>query len=123
MIQAGTRLKVADNSGAKEVECIKVLGATKKRYARIGEIITVAVKVAAPHMPIKKGDVAQAVIVRVAKEIRRKDGSYLRFDDNACVIIDKNKHEPKATRVFGPIAREVRKAGFLKIASLAPEVL
>jgi len=123
MIQSNTMLKVADNSGAKKVMCIKVLGATKKRYARIGEIITVAVKEAEPHGSIKKGDVAHAVIVRVAKEIRRKDGSYLRFSENACVIINKEKKEPKATRVFGPIAREVRRAGFLKIASLAPEVL
>jgi len=119
----GTRLKVADNSGAKRVQCIKVLGATKKRYARIAEIITVAVKEAAPHMTIKKGDVAHAVIVRVSKEIRRSDGTYIRFSENACVIIDKNKKEPKASRVFGPIAREVRKAGYQKIASLAPEVL
>ncbi|NTW22813.1 50S ribosomal protein L14 [Candidatus Falkowbacteria bacterium] len=123
MIQMGTRLLVADNSGAKRVQCIKVLGATKKRYARIAEIITVAVKEAAPHMSIKKGDVAHAVIVRVKKEIRRNDGTYIRFSENACVIIDKNKKEPKATRVFGPIAREVRKAGYQKIASLAPEVL
>lgn len=123
MIQVQTILKVADNSGAKKVQCIKVLGATKKRYARIGEIITVAVKEAEPHMPIKKGDVAHAVIVRVAKEIRRKDGSYLRFSENACVIINKEKKEPKGSRVFGPIAREVRRAGFAKIASLAPEVL
>lgn len=123
MIQPQTRLLVADNSGAKEVMCIKVLGATKKRYARIGDIITVAVKSATPHASIKKGDVAHAVIVRVKKEIGRKDGTYLRFSENACVIIDKVKKEPKASRVFGPIAREVRKAGFAKIASLAPEVL
>lgn len=123
MIQSNTILKVADNSGAKKVMCIKVLGATKKRYARIGEIITVAVKEAEPHGNIKKGDVAHAVIVRVKKEIRRKDGSYLRFSENACVIINKEKKEPKGSRVFGPIAREVRRAGFLKIASLAPEVL
>lgn len=123
MIQPLSMLQVADNSGAKRVMCIKVLGATKKRYARIGDIITVAIKEAAPHGSIKKGDVAHAVIVRVKKEIGRADGSYLRFSENACVIIDKNKKEPKATRVFGPIAREVRKAGFLKIASLAPEVL
>ena len=123
MIQPQTMLIVADNSGAKRVQCIKVLGATKKRYARIGDIITVAVKQAEPHGSIKKGDVAHAVIVRVKKEIGRKDGTYLRFSENACVIIDKNKKEPKASRVFGPIAREVRKAGFMKIASLAPEVL
>ncbi|KKQ60386.1 MAG: 50S ribosomal protein L14 [Parcubacteria group bacterium GW2011_GWE2_38_18] len=123
MIQVQTILKVADNSGAKKVMCIKVLGATKKRYARIGDIITVAVKEAEPHGAIKKGDVAHAVIVRVAKEIGRKDGTYIRFSENACVIINKEKKEPKGSRVFGPIAREVRRAGFPKIASLAPEVL
>lgn len=123
MIQVESRLKVADNSGAKKVLCIRVLGGYKKRYARVGEIITVAVKESTPHTAIKKGDVVHAVIVRTKKEIRRKDGSYLRFDDNACVIIDKNKKEPKCTRIFGPVAREVRRAGFFKIASLAPEVL
>jgi len=123
MIQVQTILKVADNSGAKSVLCIRVLGGYKKRYGTVGDIITVAVKEAAPHMSIKKGDVAHAVIVRTKKEIRRKDGSYLRFDENACVIIDKNKKEPKASRIFGPVAREIRKAGFIKIASLAPEVL
>jgi large subunit ribosomal protein L14 len=116
-------LKVADNAGAKRVQCIKVLGGYKKRYARIGEVITVAVKEAVPHAAIKKGDVLQAVIVRTKKEIRRKDGSYLRFDENACAIIEKGKKDPKGTRIFGPIAREVRRAGFFKIASLAPEVL
>ncbi|MFA4833908.1 MAG: 50S ribosomal protein L14 [Patescibacteria group bacterium] len=123
MIQVQTQLKVADNSGAKKVMCIKVLGGYKKRYAGVGEIITVAVKEATPHSAIKKGDVAKAVIIRTKKEIRRKDGTYLRFDDNACVIIDKDKKEPKGTRIFGPVAREVRRAGFFKIASLAPEVL
>ncbi|MCU0679224.1 MAG: 50S ribosomal protein L14 [Planctomycetes bacterium] len=123
MIQVQTKLKVADNSGAKVVQCIKVLGGYKKRYAGVGEIITVAVKEAVPHTPIKKGDVARAVIVRTKKEIRRPDGSYVRFDDNACVIVDKEKKEPRATRIFGPVAREVRRAGFFKIASLAPEVL
>ena len=123
MIQTQTNLKVADNSGARFVQCIKVLGGTKRRYAHIGDVIVVAVKEATPHSPIKKGDVVRAVIVRTAKEIRRKDGSYLRFDDNACVVIDKEKLEPKGTRVFGPIAREVRRKGFFKIASLAPEVL
>ncbi len=123
MIQVESRLKVADNSGAKTVECIKVLGGTRRRYAGVGDIITVAVKEAAPHTPIKKGDVVRAVIVRTKKEIRRKDGTYLRFDDNACVIIDKDKKDPRATRIFGPIAREVRRQGFMKIASLAPEVL
>lgn len=123
MIQVESKIKVADNSGAKVVLCIKVLGGYKRRYASIGDIITVAVKQAAPHAAIKKGDVAHAVIVRTKKEVRRKDGTYVRFDENACVIIDKNKKEPKATRVFGPIAREVRRKGFFKIASLAPEVL
>jgi len=123
MIQVESRLKVADNSGAKTVQCIRVLGGYKKRYTRIGEVFTAAVKEATPHMPIKKGDVVRAVLVRTKKEIRREDGSYLRFDENACVIIDKEKKEPKGTRIFGPIAREVRKAGFFKIASLAPEVL
>ncbi|MFH0892047.1 50S ribosomal protein L14 [Candidatus Falkowbacteria bacterium RIFOXYB2_FULL_47_14] len=123
MIQVQTYVKVADNSGARMVQCIKVLGGYKKRYARIGDIFTAAVKVATPHAPIKKGDVVRAVLVRTRKEIRRKDGSYIRFDENACVVIDKEKKEPKGTRIFGPIAREVRKAGFVKIASLAPEVL
>lgn len=123
MIQTESRLKVADNSGAKEVLCIRTLGGYRKRYAHVGDIIVASVKSSSPHMPIKKGDVVRAVIVRTKKEIRRKDGSYLRFDDNACVIIDKEKKEPKGTRVFGPIAREVRRAGFTKIASLAPEVL
>lgn len=116
-------IKVADNTGAKVVQCIKVLGGYRKRYATIGDVITVAVKEAAPHSPIKKGDVLSAVIVRTKKEIKRKDGTCLRFDENACVIIDKEKKEPKGTRIFGPVAREVRRAGFVKIASLAPEVL
>ena len=116
-------LKVADNAGAKKIMCIRVLGGYKKRYARVGEIITAAVKEATPHTAIKKGDVVQAVIVRTKKEIRRKDGTYLRFDENACVIVEKGKKDMRGTRVFGPIAREVRRAGFFKIASLAPEVL
>ena len=123
MIQVQTKLKVADNSGAKKVQCIKVLGSNQKRYTRIGEIFTAAVKEAVPHSPIKKGDVVWAVLVRTKKEIRRKDGTYVRFDENACVIVDKEKKEPKGTRVFGPIPREVRRAGFFKVASLAPEVL
>lgn len=123
MIQSESRIKIADNSGAKEVLCIRVLGGYRKRYARVGDIIVASVKSAAPHMPIKKGDIVRAVVVRTKKEIRRPDGSYLRFDDNAGVIIDKEKKEPKGSRVFGPIAREVRRAGFNKIASLAPEVL
>lgn len=124
MIQVQTYLKVADNSGAKEVQCIRVLGGFKRRYGHVGDIIVVAVKSAVPHAAVKKGDVAKAVIVRTRKEIRRPDGSYVRFDDNACVIInDLEKKEPKGTRIFGPVAREIRRAGFIKIASLAPEVL
>lgn len=117
-------LKVADNSGARTVQCIRVLGGTGRRYAGIGDIIVASVKTATPHTPVKKGDVIKAVIVRTKKEVRRPDGSYLRFDDNACVIInDVAKKDPKGTRIFGPVAREVRRAGFTKIASLAPEVL
>ena len=124
MIQVQTRLKVADNSGAKEVQCIRVLGGTRRRYAHIGDVIVVTVKSATPHAAVKKSDVIRAVVVRTRKEVRRVDGSYLRFDDNACVIInDIEKKEPKGTRIFGPVAREIRKAGFIKIASLAPEVL
>lgn len=124
MIQVQSIMKVADNSGAKDVMCIRVLGGYKKRYAHVGDIIIASVKSAAPHASIKKGDVIKAVIVRTKKEIRRADGSYLRFDDNACVVInDKEKKDPKGTRIFGPVAREIRHAGFIKIASLAPEVL
>jgi large subunit ribosomal protein L14 len=116
-------IKVADNTGAKKLQCIKVLGGFKKRYARVGEIITASVKEAIPHSAVKKGEVVRAVIVRTKKEIRRSDGSYVRFDDNAAVIIDKNTKEPKGTRIFGPVARELRAKGFTKIVSLAPEVL
>lgn len=123
MIQLRTYLTVADNSGAKEVSCIRVLGGYQKRYGHIGDIITVAIKEAQPHTQMKKGTVAHAVIVRTRKELRRKDGSYIRFDDNACVIIDKKSKEPKGTRIFGPIPREIKARGFNKIASLAPEVL
>lgn len=124
MIQVQTYLKVADNSGAKEIQCIRILGGYRHRYARVGDIIVAAVKSAAPHAAIKKGDVVKAVVVRTSKEIRRADGSYLRFSDNAGVVItDVDKKDPKGTRIFGPVAREVRKAGFVKIASLAPEVL
>ena len=124
MIQLRTMLNVADNSGAKEVQCIRVLGGFKRRYGGVGDIIVAAVKSASPHAAVKKGDVVKAVVVRTKKEIRRADGSYLRFDDNACVIIvDAEKKEPKGTRIFGPVAREIRRAGFVKIASLAPEVL
>lgn len=122
MIQEMTRLNVADNSGAKEVQCIKVLGGSKIRYAAVGDVIIVAVKVAEPKGKVKKGDVKKAVVVRQAKEIRRTDGSYIRFDDNAVVVID-DSYEPLGTRVFGPVARELRAKGFMKIVSLAPEVL
>jgi large subunit ribosomal protein L14 len=123
MIQVGTKLRVADNTGAKLAECIRVLGTNGKRYAYLGDIIVVTIKEAIPHAPVKKSDVVKAVIVRTRKEVKRKDGTCLRFDENACVIIDADKGEPKGTRIFGPIAREVRKKGFVKIASLAPEVL
>jgi large subunit ribosomal protein L14 len=122
MIQPFTRLKVADNSGAKEIMCIKVLGGTRRRYARVGDIIVASVKKALPNGKIKKGQVVKAVVVRTKKEIQRENGSLIRFDDNAAVIID-NKKEPVGTRIFGPIAREVRYQGFHKITSLAPEVL
>ena len=123
MIQKESKLKVADNSGARLVQCIGVLGGYRKRYVRIADVFTATVKEATPHTAIKKGDVVQAVLVRTKKEIRRKDGSYLRFDENACVILEKEKKEPRGTRIFGPIAREVRREGYFKIASLAPEVL
>ena len=123
MIQHRSMLKVADNSGAKKLQCIRVLGGYKKRYARIGDIITCSVKEAAPRAAIKKGDVIHAVIVRQKKEMRRKDGTYVRFDENAAIVIDKENKEPKATRIFGPVARELRIKGFQKIISLAPEVL
>ena len=121
MIQQETRLTVADNSGAKEVLCIRVLGGSKKRYARVGDKIVVAVKSALPSGEIKKGTVSKAVVVRVTKEYRRPDGSYIRFDDNACVLLN-NAGEMRGTRIFGPVAREVRE-GYTKIVSLAPEVL
>jgi large subunit ribosomal protein L14 len=122
MIQAETILIVADNSGARKVKCIKVLGGSKRKFATLGDIIVVAVQSASPTSKIKKGTVERAVIVRTHKEVRRKDGSYIRFQDNACVMID-DKMEPKATRVFGPVARELREKHFTKIVSLAPEVL
>jgi large subunit ribosomal protein L14 len=122
MIQAESRLTVADNSGAKEVYCIKVLGGSKRRYARIGDIIVISVKEAIPHAKVKKGDVLKAVIVRTKKEIRRPDGSYIRFDDNSAVLIS-NQRDPIGTRIFGPVARELRAKRFMKIISLAPEVL
>ena len=122
MVQDNTYLNVADNSGAKKVQCIKVLGGSHRRYASIGDIIVVAVKDALPNAPIKKGDVKKAVIVRTHKEYRRIDGTYIRFDDNACVIIDAGNN-PVGKRIFGPVARELRDGGFMKIVSLAPEVL
>ena len=122
MISAETILKVADNSGAKSVLCIRVHGGTRRRYARIGDIISVTVKVAVPNGVVKKGQVAKAVVVRTRKEIRRKDGTYIRFDENAAVILNDNK-EPVGTRIFGPVARELREKNFMKIISLAPEVL
>jgi large subunit ribosomal protein L14 len=121
MIQAESKLKVADNTGAKEIECFKVLGGTRRRFAQIGDIIVASVKSAEPRGMVKKGDKVKAVIVRQRKEFRRKDGSYIRFDENAAVILDGK--EPKGTRIFGPVAREIREKGFSKIISLAPEVL
>ena len=123
MLQVQTKVKSADNTGAKKLMVIRVLGGYKKRYARIGDIVTASVKEAAPHSNVKKGDVVHAVVVRTVKETRRKDGSYIRFDENAVVIINKDNKEPKGTRIFGPVARELRDAGYSKIVSLAPEVL
>lgn len=122
MIQTESRLAVVDNTGAKEALCIKVLGGSKRRYASVGDIIVVSVKRALPNGNIKKKAVVKAVVVRVAKEVRRPDGSYVRSDDNACVIID-DKREPKGTRIFGPVFRELRARGFQKIISLAPDVV
>lgn len=122
MIQKETRLKVADNSGAREVLCISVLGGTKRKYASIGDTITVTVKSAIPTSNVKKGTVSKAVVVRTRKEVRRKDGSYIRFDDNACVLLNATD-EPIATRIFGPVARELRERQYMKIVSLAPEVV
>jgi large subunit ribosomal protein L14 len=122
MIQAETRLKVADNSGARQVLCIKVLGGSKRRYARVGDVIVVTVKEAIPNGQVKKGEVVRAVVVRCKKEVRRADGSYIKFDDNAAVIID-NQGNPRGTRIFGPVARELRDKRYMKIVSLAPEVI
>ena len=122
MIQQETRLKVADNTGAKEVLCIKVLGGSRKRYAKLGDLIVITVKKTIPNSNIKKGEVHKAVVVRTKKERKRLDGSYIRFDDNAAVLVNDNK-EPKGTRVFGPVARELREKRFMKILSLAPEVI
>ena len=123
MIQAESRLRVADNTGAKVIECFKVLGGTRRRYAALGDIIVASVKVAEPRGMVKKGDKVKAVIVRQAKEYRQKDNSDIRFDENAAVILDTNLIDPKGTRIFGPVARELREKGFSKIVSLAPEVL
>lgn len=122
MIQMNTYLNVADNSGAKRVQCIKVLGGSKRQYAHIGDVIVVAVKDALPNVAIKRGTIERAVVVRTKKEHRRVDGTYIRFDDNACVIIDPSRN-PKGKRIFGPVARELREKDYMKIVSLAPEVL
>lgn len=122
MIQQESRLKIADNTGAKEILCIRVLGGSTRRYASVGDIIVASVKQAAPGGSVKKGEVVQAVVVRTKKEVGRSDGSYIRFDDNAAVILDANKN-PRGTRIFGPVARELRDRRFMKIVSLAPEVL
>jgi large subunit ribosomal protein L14 len=123
MIQQESRLKVADNSGAKEILCIQVVGGTRRRYARVGDIIIATVKQAAPQSSVKKGDVVKAVVVRTTKETGRSDGSYIRFDENAAVILDTDGKGPRGTRIFGPVARELREKGFMRIVSLAPEVL
>jgi large subunit ribosomal protein L14 len=122
MIQAFTHLKVADNTGAREIRCIKVLGGSRRRYARMGDIIVAAVKQSTPGGAVKKGDVVKAVVVRTSKEHRRPDGSYIRFDENAAVILEDDRN-PKGTRIFGPVGRELREQGFMKIISLSPEVL
>lgn len=123
MIQQFSRLKVADNSGAREIMCIRVLKGSQPRYGTVGDVIVASVKAATPNMPIKKGDVIRAVIVRTKKAVQRADGSTLRFDENAAVIINPANMEPKGTRIFGPVARELRESNFMKIVSLAPEVL
>lgn len=122
MIQQESRLKVADNTGGKEILCIRVLGGSKRRYGGVGDIIVASVKSAAPGGTVKKGDVVRAVIVRTAKEVHRRDGTYIKFDDNAAVILDAAEN-PRGTRIFGPVARELRDKGFMKIVSLAPEAL
>jgi large subunit ribosomal protein L14 len=122
MIQQESRLKVADNTGAKEILCIRVLGGSTRRYGGVGDVIVATIKSAAPGGSVHKGDVVKAVIVRTAKEVHRPDGSHIKFDENAAVILDQNKN-PKGTRIFGPVARELREMGFMKIMSLAPEVL
>jgi large subunit ribosomal protein L14 len=122
MIQQESVLHVADNTGAKKVLCIRVLGGSRRRYARVGDVITATVKDAIPNAPVKKGDVVKAVVVRTSKEMRRRDGTYIRFDDNAAVIINP-QGEPRGTRIFGPVGRELREKRYMKIVSLAPEVL
>jgi large subunit ribosomal protein L14 len=122
MVQTTTTLDVADNSGAKKIMCIRVLGGTKRRYASLGDVIIVAIKEAIPNAKVKKGEIARAVIVRTKKEVSRPDGSYIRFDANSAVLVDKD-NEPVGTRIFGPVARELRAKRFMKIISLAPEVL
>jgi large subunit ribosomal protein L14 len=122
MIQQESMLKIADNSGAKSALCIRVLGGSKRRYASVGDVIVATIKDAIPHSPVKKGEVVQAVVVRTAKEVRRKDGSYIRFDDNAAVLITP-QGEPRGTRIFGPVGRELREKRYMKIVSLAPEVI
>ncbi|MEK6649693.1 MAG: 50S ribosomal protein L14 [Bacteroidota bacterium] len=122
MIQEETNLVVADNSGAKKIRCIRVLGGHEKRYASLGDLIVVAVKAAIPGAPVKKGEVSRAVVVRTTKEVRRKDGSYIRFDENAAVLLNA-QGEPRGTRIFGPVARELRERQYMKIISLAPEVI
>ena len=122
MIQQESRLRVADNTGAKEILCIRVLGGSTRRYGGVGDVIVASIKSAAPGGSVKKGDVIRAVIVRTAKEVHRPDGSHIKFDDNAAVILDQHKN-PKGTRIFGPVARELRDKGFMRIVSLAPEVL
>lgn len=123
MIQLGTRLNVADNTGVKLVECIQVLGSSKRRYARLGDVIVASVKKAEPRKEIKKHDVVRVLIVRQKKEYRREDGSYIRFDDNACVILDEKSKRPKGGRIIGPVAREVRQKGFEEVASSAQELV
>jgi large subunit ribosomal protein L14 len=123
MIQQETRLKIADNTGGRELLVIRVLGGSKRRYGRVGDIVVGAIKSAVPHGAVKKSEVVRAVIVRIAKEYRREDGSYIRFDDNAAVLLDTDGVNPKGTRIFGPVARELREKGFTKIVSLAPEVI
>jgi large subunit ribosomal protein L14 len=122
MIQQESMLKIADNSGAKSALCIRVLGGSKRRYASVGDVVVVTVKDAIPNSPVKKGEVTQAVIVRTAKEVRRRDGTYIRFDDNAAVLLTP-QGDPRGTRIFGPVGRELREKRYMKIVSLAPEVL